>query len=74
MKIRLMGSPDLIRAWGEELQRAYGVTGRVYPCRGGNDVRLYVDLDDRQAAALVGLDGQTPPAPAGKAIRKGGKA
>jgi len=55
MKIRLIGSPDLIRAWAAELKKAYGVTGREYPCRGSSDVRLYIDLDDRQATALVNL-------------------
>lgn len=55
MKIRLMGSPDLIRAWGAELHRAYGVAGREYPCRGSHEIRLYLDLDDREAAKIVGL-------------------
>lgn len=55
MKIRIMGSPDLIEAWAAELKKAYGVTGRIYPCRGSSEVRLYVDLDDRKAAEIVGL-------------------
>lgn len=73
MKIRMMGSPDLIEAWAVELKKAYGVTGRVYPCRGGNnEVRLFVDLDDRKAAALVGLGDTIKAGDAGKEIRKRG--
>lgn len=61
MKIRLMGSADLVRAWGAELKRAYGITGAEYPSRyGGNEVRIYFDLDDRQAAAVVGLTTAAP--------------
>ena len=58
MKIRLMGSPDLVRAWSNELERAYGITASIYPSRrGGNEVRAYFDLDDRQAASIVGQEG-----------------
>lgn len=57
MKIRLMGSADLVRAWSAELERAYGIKGKEYPSRyGDGDVRAYFDLDDRQAASVVGLD------------------
>lgn len=53
MKIRLMGSPDLIQKWGEELKAAYGITGKTYPNRNSHEVRYYVDLDDRQAEAVI---------------------
>lgn len=62
MKIRMMGSPDIIEAWAVELNKAYGVTGRTYPCRGSTDVRLYIDLDDRKAAEIVGLKEPNPSA------------
>jgi hypothetical protein len=67
MKIRLLGSADLVRAWSRELERAYGIKGKEYPSRyGGNEIRAYFDLDDRQAAAIVGLpqDGAPAPTPA----------
>lgn len=56
VKIRLVGSADLVRAWCAELERAYGIKAATYPSRSNsNDVRAYFDLDDRQAAQLVGL-------------------
>lgn len=56
MKIRLMGRADLVRAWASELEKSYGIKGAEYPSRYGNgEVRMYFDLDDRQAAAIVGL-------------------
>lgn len=58
MKIRLMGSADLVRAWSLELEKSYGITSAEYPCRGSTEIRAYFDLDDRQAAVIVGL----PPA------------
>lgn len=64
MKIRLIGSVDLVRAWSAELERAYGIKGTIYPSRyNSNEVRVYFDLDDRLAAAVIGLTA-TPPAPA----------
>lgn len=57
MKIRLMGSPDLVRAWSAKLERAYGLKASIYPSRrGGNEIRAYFDLDDRQAASIVGQE------------------
>lgn len=53
MKIRLMGSPDLIQLWGNELKKAYGITGKTYPNRNSHEVRYYVDLDDRKAEAVL---------------------
>lgn len=53
MKIRLMGSPDLVRAWSSALENAFGIKSAEYPCRGSNDIRAYVDLDDRIAAAVA---------------------
>jgi hypothetical protein len=56
VKIRLVGSSDLVRAWSAELERAYGIKGAIYPSRhGSHEIRVYFDLDDRQAAAVVGL-------------------
>lgn len=61
MKIRLMGSADLVNAWKTALEKAYGITGATYPSRGGaGEARVYFDLDDRQAAAIVGLQGGAP--------------
>jgi hypothetical protein len=64
MKIRLIGSEDLVTAWAAELQRAYGVKVALYPSRGGPEVRAYCDLDDRAAAEIVGqAHGGKPAAP-----------
>ena len=52
MKIRLMGSPDLVSAWSVALERAFGARCAEYPCRGRNEIRAYVDIDDRIAAAV----------------------
>lgn len=68
MKIRLMGSADLVHAWSAELEKSYGIKGAEYPSRYGNgEIRAYFDLDDRQAAAIVGLPASATgasPAPA----------
>ena len=53
MKIRLMGTSDLIQQWAKELERAYGITGKTYPSRNSHEIRYYVDLDDRKAEAIV---------------------
>jgi len=53
MKIRLTGSPDLVRAWSAALEKAFGVRCAEYPCRGSNEIRAYVDIDDRIAAAVA---------------------
>lgn len=52
MKIRLMGSPDVVREWAALLGQP---TGREYPCRGSSDVRRYVELDDSKAVELAKL-------------------
>lgn len=79
MKIRLMGPADIVRAWAKELEKSYGIQCAEYPARGGSEVRVYADLDDRLAAAIVGLDGipagpiaQSMPVPVGqrRAIRR----
>ena len=49
MKIRLSGSPDLVRDWAKIFKDAFGVRGRLYPNRGSSDVRCYIGLDDRVA-------------------------
>lgn len=53
MKIRLMGSPDLIQLWATELKTEYGISGKTYPNRDSHEVRYYVDLDDRQAEQVI---------------------
>lgn len=72
MKIRLIGSVDLVRAWSAELERAYGIKGAEYPSRySSNEVRVYFDLDDRQAAAVVGLAAApAQPAESGTAVAR----
>ncbi|MBI2770493.1 MAG: hypothetical protein HYX47_12780 [Burkholderiales bacterium] len=56
MKIRLMGTADLVSAWKAALEKEYGIQGETYPSRRGQgEVRVYFELDDRQAAAIVGL-------------------
>lgn len=65
MKIRLMGSADLVRAWQRALEQEYNIQGTEYPSRRGTgDARAYFDLDDRTAAAIVGITAprQTPDA------------
>ena len=49
MKIRLMGSPDLVREWAKIFEDAFGVRSQVYPNRNSSDVRRHIDLDDRVA-------------------------
>jgi len=70
MKFRLIGKSDLIRAWSAELERAYGINGAVYPSRySSTELRMYFDLDDRQAAAVVGLPAApVQPAESGTAV------
>ena len=53
MKIRLIGSPDLIKLWSIELETAYGITGQTYVNRNSQEVRYYVDLDDRKAEVII---------------------
>lgn len=53
MKIRLMGSPDLVRAWSAAIEKAFGIKCAEYTCRGSTDLRAYADLDDRIAAAVA---------------------
>ena len=58
MKIRLMGSDDLVRAWAKRFA-AQGIRGSLYPMRGGKGLRWYADIDDRLAAEVA--DGDIPP-------------
>ena len=53
MKLRIMGSPDLERAWAAQLETHFGIRGRVYPNRNSADIRYYLDLDDRVAAEVM---------------------
>lgn len=53
MKIRLIGSEDLVRRCAELLERG-GITGKYYPSRySESEVRWYGDVDDRQVEDLV---------------------
>lgn len=70
MKIRLIGSADLVRAWSAELERAYGLKGAAYPSRyNKNELRVYFDMDDRQAADLMGVSAGTEPPKPSKNVR-----
>lgn len=61
MKIRLMGTADLVRAWAKMLENAYGLHANEYPCRGSGEIRVYLDLDDRLAAEIANLSATRPP-------------
>lgn len=67
MKIRIMGSEDVVRAWAKRFGQILGVAGDFYPMRGGAGVRWYADVDDRFAAELA--QAPTPP-PAEAPIRR----
>ena len=63
MKIRLMGSPDLVRAWGAPIAATVEASYAEYPCRGGShEIRAYCDFDDRAAAAFAFTRTPKPPA------------
>lgn len=67
MKIRIMGSPDLVEQWAAIYEGRFGVKGRTYPCRGSTDVRLYLDIDDRlMERVLAGLGDPTNVLPVSK--------
>lgn len=54
MKIRLIGSADLVRAWAASMQNTFGITGREYPSRyASSELRVYFDLDDRLAESVI---------------------
>jgi hypothetical protein len=59
MKIRLLGSADLVAAWQAALEKDYEIKGARYPARGSNDLRVYFDIDDRKAAEIVGMSTHT---------------
>lgn len=74
MKIRLVGSPDLVRAWNAHFGRLLGVSGPEYSSRYGKaEIRVYIDIDDRLAADIVGLQAPSaiPAAPGTAATRRG---
>lgn len=50
VKLRLIGAPDLVRAWAKKLE-ALGIYGKEYPSHRGTDLRWYADVDDRVADA-----------------------
>ena len=53
MKLRIMGSPDLVRAWAAQFESHFGIRGHEYPNRNSADIRYYLDLDDRVAAGVM---------------------
>lgn len=49
-----MGSKDLVKAWTDELEKAYGLSASFYPMRGDKSgLRAYLDIDDRQAKKVI---------------------
>lgn len=69
MKIRLMGTSDLVKGWAAELEREYAMRAVFYPMRGNSSgLRAYLDLDDRQASEILqkrpassGAQAESPP-------------
>ena len=54
MKLRLTGSPDVVRGWARALAEEFRVKGREYRTRGGGpEIRYYADIDDRVATAML---------------------
>lgn len=53
MKIRISGSPDLVRGWQKMLEAEYGQAGRIYNSRRSDDLYLYLDIDDRDAEKIL---------------------
>ena len=51
MRLRIIGSADLVRLWARRLE-SLGFVGSEYPARGGGQVRWYGELDDRTAARM----------------------
>ena len=59
MKIRLVGPPDIVRTWATMIEEQFGCSGDEYPTRGrGTDIRYYVDIGDRKAAAVGAWEAQ----------------
>lgn len=52
MKIRIMGSGDLIIKLNN-LLRQFNSSGKIYDNRGSTEKRLYLDLDDRQVENMI---------------------
>lgn len=47
MNIRLCGSEDLIHRFNSLIKEFSGKQGKVYPSRNSNELRLYLNADDR---------------------------
>ena len=61
MKIRLMGPPDIVRAWSKTLESSFDASVAEYPCRGNSgDIRAYIDIDDRKAAIFAAAEQVDP--------------
>ncbi|ELP3316062.1 hypothetical protein R1W15_004266 [Vibrio fluvialis] len=55
MKFRLMGPPDLVAGWDKLFKESFpcSVRGPYKNRGGGNDERLYIDMDDREAEKVI---------------------
>jgi hypothetical protein len=54
---------DLVRNWASVLEESYGFKGKFYPNRNSNEIRWYVDMDDRQAEQVLKDAEKTPEKP-----------
>ncbi len=53
MNIRLCGPEDLIHRFNSLLKEFSGKQGKVYSSRNSNDLRLYLNIDDRAAERCI---------------------
>ena len=53
MNVRLCGPEDLIHRFNALLKEMSGKQGKVYPSRNNNDLRLYLNIDDRAAERCI---------------------
>jgi hypothetical protein len=61
MKIRVVGSKDIVRSFCDKAEQLLGVSPGIYPSRyGANEVRAYLDVDDRMAAEILGVSPGAP--------------
>ena len=63
MKIRLMGSPVMVRAWSQIFEEAFETKGRECRNRNSSKIRIYLELDDYTAGnAVRRVQGEGAPA------------
>jgi hypothetical protein len=72
MNLRIIGAPDLVRAWAAKLEALFGIVGKEYPSHRGPDLRWYATVDDRvaEAAGMVAPPAATAQAPVAAATRR----